>query len=1048
MLHRSRENDVSLPRTSLCLPLLGLIATVVLAGEPAQTRPPVDFARQVYPVLQRACFECHGPEKHRGGLRLDSRRAVLEGGDSGPALLPGAATKSELYRRITRPRGSDGVMPARGELLTRAQTELLRDWIDQGAPWSETVQTARHWSYVKPVCAPLPHVKDTSWPRNPIDHFVLARLEKEGLKPSPEADRATLIRRVSLDLIGLPPTPAEVDAFLADTRPDAYERVVDRLLASPAFGERWARPWLDLARYADSHGFQRDDLRSLWPYRDWVIRALNADMPFDRFTIEQIAGDLLPGATIDQKVATGFHRSTPTNVEAGSEPEETRVNQVLDRVNTTAAVWLGTTLECAQCHNHKYDPFTQKDYYRVFAYFNSTAIEADRSNPRVPGSIRFLGPSLTLSDHPSPERDRLAAELKRLEADRDVRRKQLTASMEKWEAALAASLGKSGEEVVLEVSDFVSSAGSPHRVLDDQSVLLVDDPPDRDTYTVTVRTKRTGITAFKLETLTDPSLPGKGPGRGDAARPNFVLNTFEVRAAPTDKEGNAQKVTLVRATADFSQKNYDVSGAIDNRPKTAWAIGQAFHKPHWAIFDTDKPVGFAGGSTLTFRLVQDFGRGRTIGRLRLLALTGDRQARALPANVAAILKTPRAKRTPVQSKRLLDYRLETDPEGIRLRRQQDRTEAALQKLQPASSLVMQELPTPRKSTLFKRGNWRTPGEPVRPGTPAILHPLQDGPPNRLSLARWLVDRDNPLVARVTVNRWWAELFGRGIVSTVEDFGVKGEPPTHPELLDWLAVEFMDPTRARGTIAGWSMKRLLRTVVLSATYRQSSAVRPELRERDDQNRLLARGPRFRLSAEMIRDNALAAAGLLSHRQFGPPVRPYQPDGLWAKIGGAKVEYIVSPGEDRYRRGVYVVWKRSAPYPSFINFDATARLACTVKRSRTNTPLQALTLLNDPVYVEVARALARRVLTEQPGADTDERIRHAFRLCLARTPRESELRILHRLYEAQRRSSHANPAGTRELLAGMTLPKGVAPEEFAAWYAVATALLNLDEMITRG
>jgi hypothetical protein len=1029
--------------SAVWLSVLGLIAAGGLCAAPGDDnpRPAVDFGRDVYPVLRRACFDCHGPDNKQGKLRLHLREDAFKGGKHGAVIVPGKADKSELYRRIILTKDSDDVMPARGELLAKADIERIRDWINQGAVWPDSVKPGIHWAYVKPVRAKPPAVKNAAWVRNAIDAFILARLEKEKLGPSPEADRAALIRRLSLDLIGLPPSPAEVDAFLADDSPAAYEKLVDRLLASPHFGERWARPWLDLARYADSHGFQRDDLREMWPYRDWVIRALNADMPFDRFTIEQIAGDLLPRATVEQKIATGFHRCPTTNVEAGSEPEETRVNQVLDRVNTTAAVWLGSTLECCQCHKHKYDPFTQKDYYQLFAYFNSTALEADRSNPKVPGSIRFLGPTMQLPDQRDGQRKQLAADLVQMALELEARRRELAPGMDRWEKEAVANLGKARQTHPLDVADFSSTAGTAHKVLKDRSVLLSDDPPDKDTYVITVHTKLKEITGFQLEVLTDDSLPGKGPGRGDAQRPNFVLNTFAVKAAPQGSKDPAQPIKLDGARADFSQKGYEVAGAIGDNPKTGWAIAPQFHRPHWAIFDVQKPAGFAEGTTLTFTLVQEFGRGRVIGRLRLSALTGDRNARPLPADVTAILRTAPEKRTAAQKARLADHRLDQDEIAAGLKERQAGAKRALDALRPATALVMQELPQPRKSAIFKRGNYLTPDEPVQPGTPAVLHKLApESAPTRLGLARWLVDRDNPLVARVTVNRWWAELFGRGIVSTVEDFGIKGEPPTHPELLDWLAVDFMDN--------GWSMKKVLKQIVMSATYRQSARLTAELRACDDQNKLHARGPRFRMDAEMIRDNALAAAGLLSKKQFGPPVRPYQPEGLWNKIGGDRVEYVVSPGEDRQRRGIYVVWKRGAPYPSFVSFDATARLACTVKRSRSNTPLQALTLLNDPVYVEAAMGLAKRVLTEEPKARTDERLRHAFRLCLMRAPSDRELQTLRRLHDAQCEASRSDAVAARELVAGLTLPSGVSAEEFAAWYAVATTLLNLDEMITKG
>ncbi len=909
-----------------------------LAAGAAPDAVAVDYNRDVRPILAEHCFSCHGFDgaTRQADLRLDTAEGAYRKSSAGRAVVtPGKPDGSDLLHRVTAKNA--GVMPPpdSGRRLTEAEVDVLRRWIAQGAKY------AAHWAYVPPRLPELPAVKQAGWVRNPIDRFILARLEKAGLKPSPEADRATLLRRVSLDLTGLPPTPAEVDAFLSDPAPDAYEKVVDRLLVSPQFGERWARPWLDLARYADSHGFQRDDLRDIWPYRDWVIRALNADMPFDQFTIEQLAGDLLPDATEAQKVATGFHRCTTTNVEAGSEPEETRVNQVIDRVNTTAAVWMGTTLECAQCHDHKYDPFTRKDYYRLFAYFNNTELEAERSDPKVPGSIRFLGPTMTLADpEREPARREARTELKRLDQLLDDRRRDLEPDLAAWEAGL------------------------------------------------------------------ESEMPGQA-----------------------------------------------------------------------------KP------------------------------------ARKVPADIARILKVATAKRTPAQVKKLLDFRLGEDPTGARLLKERARAAKTLEGLEAPSTLVMKELPQPRPTTIFMRGDYRQPGEPVQPGTPALFRPVADSGTNRLALARWLVSPENPLVGRVAVNRWWTEIFGRGIVATVEDFGAKGEPPTHPELLDYLAFRFSTPatvttpqgSRGQGagglvhedgyglvvrkgapgkgareiqsvrTVAasdprgsnyairnthyagtsplvpqpthlsqglGWSIKRLLRLIVTSAAYRQSSVLRPELQQKDPENRLVSRGPRHRMDAEMIRDSALRAAGLLSLKQFGPPIRPYQPDGLWKKVGGAPVEYVVSPGDERHRRGLYVVWKRATPYPSFVNFDATARLACTVKRSRSNTPLQALTLLNDPVYVEAGMALARRILTEKPSANVEERIRHGFRLCLARQPQEGEVRVLRRLFEAQLAAYREDGKPAWDLVADFPKVENVSAEELASWYAVATTLLNLDEMITKG
>lgn len=1069
---RQTEEDLATSQAMQSL-LKTLLSAAFLAG-PVASEPgaaaPVEFSRDIHPLLKRACFDCHGPHKQKGELRLDSHGVAFKGGSSGPVIVPGNAAESELYRRVTLPKGHDDIMPNRGEPLSFAETDRIKAWIDAGADWPEELKAATHWAYVKPLRPALPPVKNTTWPRNEIDRFILARLESEGLSPSPEAERARLVRRVYLDLIGLPPSPEAVDAFVADSGVLAFEKIVDRLLASPQFGERWARPWLDLARYADSHGFQRDDLRESWPYRDWVIHALNADMPFDRFSIEQLAGDLLPKANTDQKIATGFHRAAPSNVEAGTDQEENRVNQVFDRVNTTAAVWLGTTLECAQCHDHKYDPFTQKEYYQLFAFFNNTPKETDYLNPKAMASLKFIGPYLAVPE-PGTEsqRQRVENRIKGLDDRIQTRIQQLHAGGAQWEQQMAVEATKAGRIHPLEIASFESSGGANHKILGDHSVLLSDNdaPPERDIYTIKVQTKLAEITGFKLEALADASLPGDGPGRGDRKNPNFVLNSFKVSVAPADGSGGQgapEPIRLKNARASFSQKNFDVAGAIDDNLKSAWAISPEFHRDHWAAFETERPVGFAEGSTFIFTLEQNYGAARTMGRLRLSALTGDPSADALPADIAEILRASADQHSTNQNQRLEEFYLSQDKTLRSMRIARTKAEKEFQDLKPPQTLVMQELAEPRISAALVRGNFLERGETVSPGTPAALHafyadPVSDlhessdasdsnararpesAPTNRLALARWLVNKENPLVARVTVNRWWAELFGRGIVSTTEDFGVKGELPTHPELLDWLAGEFMDN--------GWSMKKLLKTIVMSATYRQSSRTTPALLARDDQNQLYARGPRFRMDAEMIRDNALAAAGLLSLKQGGPPVRPYQPPGLWeSKVGGDRVTYELSEGEDAHRRGIYVVWKRASPYPSFVNFDAPARTACVLKRSRSNTPSQALTLLNDPVSVEAALALARRVWNDCPNASVEDRIRHAFRLCLARSPKEEEVSALRTLLKQELAVRGADPDSAKALLGRFQAPKGANPTEFAAWYAVASALLNLDEMITKG
>jgi hypothetical protein len=1011
---------------------LALLGSAHLALGAATAEPKIDFARDIQPLLVSRCYDCHGAEKAKGGLHLTSLAHALRGGESAePALVAGAGAKSLLIKRLMTD-DPDDVMPQKGDRLAPDEIALLLRWIDEGAVWPENL---KHWAYVKPVRPALPALASagsSSRPLNAIDSFVFTRLEKEGLAPSPPADPARWLRRVSLDLIGLPPSPNDVVAFLADSPAGepAYARAVDRLLASPHYGERWARPWLDLARYADSHGFQRDDLRDLWPYRDWVVRAMNADLPFDRFTIMQIAGDLLPQdpksqnpdpARLDPLIATGFHRATPTNVEAGTDQEEGRVNQVFDRVNTTGAVWLGTTLECAQCHNHKYDPISQRDYYRLFAFFNSTERETDFSSAKAQAALKFTGPYLKLPDPATESAEaKLAARTAELDARIATASLSALADVPAWEQSLTASLATAGQTHPLEIAEFESSGEVEFRQLPDRS-LVIDSAPDRDTYVITVRTKLTGITGFKLEALTDSSLPGSGPGRSDAARPNFVLNGFQVTAAPDG--GTPAPVKLVRATASFSQAKFSVDNLLrpEINPREGWAISPQFARDHWAIFETDSPVGSAAGTTFTFRLTQQFGAARMIGRLRLSALTGRIGGNTIPAGLAAALAISPAQRTAAQTATLRDYRIGADPTVVALRQEKTRLASSVAAPPAPRTLVMRELAQPRATAVMKRGNFLDPGEPVQPGTPEVLHVAKpsSAQPTRLDLARWLIAPENPLVARVTVNRWWAEFFGRGLVATPEDFGAKGEAPTHPELLDWLAVEFVE--------RGWSMKHVHRLIALSATYRQSSRITPESLSRDDQNRLLARGPRFRLDAEAIRDNALTVAGLLSPKLGGPPVRPFQPAGLWDnKVGGDKVTYDLSTGEDAYRRGLYTVWKRGSPYPSFVNFDATARNACTVRRSRSNTPLQALTLLNDPVYVEAARALAARVLRERPDTTVPARIHHAFQLCLARLPSPVELAALERLH-AQQSAAHVTPA--------------------TAWQAVAAALLNLDETITK-
>ena len=858
-------------------------------------------------------------------------------------------------------------------------------------------------------------------------------MESAGLAPSAVASPEKLIRRVYLDLIGLPPTPEEVEEYLRDPSTARFEQVVDELLSRPQFGERWARPWLDLARYADSHGFQRDNLRDIWAYRDWVIQALNDDMPFDQFTIEQIAGDLLPQPTESQRIATGFHRCAPINVEAGSLPEETRSEQIIDRTNTTAAVWLGSTMECCQCHDHKYDPFSQQDYYRLLAFFNSTELEADRTSAK-PSSIQFSGPKMPISN-PARDAKRTALEqqLQSMRVRQNERREELSQSVHAWLPELQEELGAAPRQHPLQIIEFQSTGTTDTvQVLKDGAILLEGgDPPETDTYTIRAQSPVSNIRGFRLDALRHESLPGGGPGRGDPVKRNFVLNELSVELRPTTDQPDLENalprsLRFSKARASFSQTNWAVDGVLSDKPKTGWAISPRFDQSHWATFVLEQPLDVPEGWELVFQLKQDYGGARTIGCLRLSAVTGDIDATPIPEAIGKIAARPVDEWSPKERKQLVDYRVAHDYESHAIEQQQAQLQKEINQLAPDTTLVMVELDQPRTTHVFERGDYREQGDVVQPDVPGILHALPEGPRNRLTLARWLTSTDNPLVARVTVNRWWAELFGRGIVATPEDFGIKGDPPSHPQLLDWLAVEFMDN--------GWSMKKLLRTIVLSATYQQSSRVRPELQSLDRQNRLLARGPRFRMDAEMIRDNALAISGLLSLNSGGPPIRPYQPAGVWKKVGGTAYEYRVSPGSEQHRRGIYVVRKRGSPYPSFTNFDGTPRLSCTVMRSRTNTPLQALTLLNDPVYVEAAKALVTRVNNARPDSSIDERLEYAFQLCTARRPSTTELATLRGLYD-QQIASHQD----RELTDEEAIQD--------AWYGVATTLLNLHETITK-
>jgi hypothetical protein len=1026
---RPRPGPIALLLAATLLPL-----GVAWSGR-ALAQERVDFTRDIQPILQASCYKCHSGAMRMGLLRLDARAAALEGGVSGPVILPGRSGQSEIIKRLT---STDPAarMPFKSEPLPAAQIDLIRRWIDEGAAWPESAKgaeakTQKHWAYMKPSRPSPPAVRNRTWGRNEIDAFVLARLEKEGLSPAPEAARETLLRRVTLDLTGLPPTVAELDAFVGDKSLDAYDKVVDRLLASPRYGERWARPWLDLARYADSNGFDEDRIRVMWRFRDWVISAFNRDLPFDRFTIEQIAGDMLPGATVEQRIASGFHANTMLNEEGGVDGEEARFEVLVDRVNTTSAVWLGSTLGCAQCHNHKYDPFSQRDYYGMLAFFDNGVVDIDR---RAGANAVRHDPKISL---PTPEQEvslrglerEIAALQQRLETDTP----EIAASRAQWASETRALLLSWRPVAARAVS---TESGAKLERQRDDSFLATGPNPAKDRYTIAAKVPSSGVAALRLELMPDPKLPASGPCRGPNG--DFALSVVRVWARPRSAREDV-RVPVAKAVADGSVTGWTIAEAIDGKEDTGWSVSK--RKDPTAILVLEKPMAGGRGAALRVELEH-----RTvhpqhgIGRFRLSTSSSGEAARTLdlPPAVREVLLARGAIR--LDDPELRAYYRTVAPLLTPVRDEIAALKKKIDALGIATATVMQEQPgAGHPSTpLRKRGSFTSPGEAVPARVPATLQIDGSQPTNRLGLARWLVDRNNPLTARVAVNRFWEQLFGRGIVETSEDFGSQGATPSHPELLDWLAVEFMD--------RGWSVKKLLRTVVTSAAYRQSSRVTPELLERDPGNRLLARGPRFRMEAEMLRDSALAASGLLSARVGGPSVFPVQPNGIW-NVSRSNLKWTTSTGEDRHRRSIYTFLRRSAPYPMFTTFDATSREFCTVRRVRTNTPLQALNLLNDPAFFEAAQALAARMVGEA-GASPRARAAYGFRLVAARTPAGADLDEIVALYEAER--ARIEREGTAaKILDGFEAKPAADGDcvDLAAWTMVANVLINLDETQTK-
>ena len=972
------------------MPRLSLFALALLtfgAVHPASAQGPqtVDFQRDIRPILSNHCFKCHGPAKQEDGVRLDTRESATKR----KIIVPGKPAASKMIDRVTAD-DLERMPPAdTGDRLKPAQVELLKKWIAQGAEYSP------HWAFIKPKRAPLPKVGAS----HPIDAFIFDRLAKEGIKPSPEADRSTLIRRLSLDLIGLLPSPAEIDDFVNDKSADAYEKLVDRLLESPHYGERQTRHWLDLARYADSNGYTIDGKRSIWPWRDWLINAFNKDMPFDQFTIEQLAGDMLPKATPEQIVATGFHRNTSFNEEGGTNPEQFRVERTIDRANTTGTVWLGLSVGCAQCHTHKYDPISHKEYYQFYAFFNSME-EPKLSMPTSAQDKRMKelqGELAKVKKEPTPKKPTPA------EAEKQL------ADLEKE---------TNGGWRIIYPKTVMADQGAKLDVLDDRSVLANGKAGDSETYTVHGVAPETGtITAIRLEALTHASLPMNGPGRSGGG--NFVLSLFMF-----ETDGVPHKFR--KAIADYSQTDYPVNDVVKNDLAKGWGISGGTGRDHQALFYLDKPHPVREGQAFVFTLRHSPKHaGYSLGRFRLAVTFASERFLALPLDAQNIMLLDPAKRTAKQMDAARQALLKAPPPSARVVQLQKEIKALDAQIE--STLVLREAKAPRVTKIQKRGDFLDLGDTVEPGVLAIMNPLdvKGRPANRLDLAKWLVSPDNPLTARVVVNRIWQQYFGKGLVETENDFGIQGSLPTHPELLDWLACEFTgepSPVRGRVRSGAWSMKRMHKLIVMSATYRQASKIRPDLREKDPQNRLLARQHRLRLDAEIIRDAALSASGLLTHKIGGPGVYPPQPPEIFA-FTQSNHPWPESKGPDRYRRGMYTFIWRQSQHPLLTTFDAPdAQVSCT-RRNRSNTPLQALHLANDPVFVEIAKGLGDRIAKEGP-ADDAGKMAFAFKLCYCRAPSKLE---------------------QERLLAFLQQQRQVNAER--AWTMVARVLLNLDEFVTR-
>jgi hypothetical protein len=991
-----------IPRTYLML-MQRLITLLILANSTVQA---VDFNRDVRPVLAQHCFACHGMDEHsrKGKLRLDLQESALGKGKSGEvAIVPGKVEESEVIKRLFTTDEDDLMPPPHTKkVVSEKEKAILKAWIAEGAKYEQ------HWAYMPPKQVPLPKAGV-----HPIDAFVQDRLTKEGLKPSAEADRYTLARRLYLDLVGLPPTPKEADAFVNDHSPDAYEKLVDSLLASKQYGERWARRWLDLARYADTNGFEKDRPRQIWPYRDWVVKALNDDMPYDQFSIKQIAGDMLPDATPDDLVATGFHRNTMLNEEGGIDPNEYRFYAMVDRVGVTGTTWMGLTMNCCQCHTHKYDPILHTDYYSTMALLNNA------SEPV------YHIPSAEIAAQQKAHAERIS----RMEAG-------LAAKFPGGETALKSRLAGwiEGESHRASNWQIIKPAKMettmPHlEVQADGFILGSGDISKSDVYDLKLHAPIQGVRAVRIEVASHPSLPNDGPGLTNYEGPLGGFFLSELKAA---QNGTPLKMARADATNDQEEdrisdsasakkknakaapkprKTNNASAALDGEMSSGWQVLGGVNVAHAAVFHFEQPVDLTSGVDLKMMFEKHFAC--PLGHFRISVTTSDHAtATGHPAEIEQML----AKAAPHDMNKLRQRFLETAPELKHAVAELNAARRSPPRGQPTLVMNERSASNPRVTHRYHRGEYLSPKEEVPPAVPAFLPQLpKDAPANRLSFAKWLFAPENPLTARVTVNRQWQAFFGRGLVKSLEDFGYQSEAPSHPELLDWLAIEF--------TKQGWSMKKLHRLIVTSATYKQSSRITPELAAKDAPNILLARGSRFRLDAEVIRDSALKAAGVLSLKMGGPGVYPPQPASVTTEGTYGKVEWKTSEGEDRYRRSLYTFIKRTAPFAMATTFDAPTGESCLARRDVSNSPLQALTLLNDQMFMEAAQAMAKQVMAESPNDDA--RLQDMFRRCATRPAAPDELTMLKAFLSKQQSNKL---------------------EGEALWTAVCRAVMNLDESIT--